>query len=178
MSELLLLHLWKFVLIPWHRWLCGSVAFVLGFNPHFERLWEFFVCSNTTASSAILRGDGCSPFAIIHGKGNSVDVWRYYFASIPRCTGLLGFGAVGIYSNPTASSAVLRGSVCCSFTPIPWWGTFYLRVAFGLCFNPTVQAIPWGWGVRFSLNSNHILGCPQRSCAFSLRSNTKESLTP
>ena len=78
--------------------------------------------------------------------------------------------------------AVLRGAVRFYFSPIcytiPRRGAFCVRMPFGFCFNHTVQAIPWGWGARSSLHSHSVIGRPQRSCAFFLRSNPKAGEIP
>ena len=105
--------------------------------PWVGRLWALFVCFNPTAYSAVISGAGHSPFAPIHGEGDSVDVWRSAFVSIPQSVQFLGVGAVGIHSHPTASLAVLRRYVRFSLAPIPRRGKFRVRVTFGLCFNPT-----------------------------------------
>ena len=61
-----------------------------------------------------------------------MGMWRLAFASIPQRVQLLGVGAVGINSNPTASPAVLGGAVSFPLAPIPRQGKFCVRVAFGL----------------------------------------------
>ena len=129
-------------------------------------------------SSDVIRGAGCSPFSTISEDEDSVDVWHSAFASIPRRVRFLGVGPVVMHSNSTASLAVLRGSARFSFAPIPWQGTFRVRVALVLCFDLTVRVIPWDWGIQSLLHSHRVLGWPQRRCHFFLHSNAKAGEIP
>ena len=114
-----------------------------------------------------------------HSQGS----WTFYLLSNPWRWRFRGCVALDLCFNPTAR-AITGGwggwyslqphgvlgrpqeSCAFSFAQIPRRGTFYVRVAFGFCFNPTVRAIPWGWGVWSSLHPHRVLGRPQWSCEF------------
>ena len=145
-------------MVAWHLALASI--------PQVGQLWVFFVWFNPMASLAVLRRSGNSPFAPIHGEGDHVDVGRLYFASIPRRVRFLGGGAVGIHSDTTASSCILRGAVHFSFAPIPRGGTFCVWVVLRLRSSSTMQEIHWGWVVWSLINYHLILSRPQGSCAF------------
>ena len=166
MSELLLVNLCQFVLIPWPQWLHGSVAFGLGFNtmdwadvgiicllPSYGVLsrsqggWSFSLWSNTWRG--IFRGRVAfglcfnpTARAIPGGWGGWYSLQSHVILVRPQesC-------AFFLWSNPTV------GGILCTRVVRPLLQLVGVRT-FGIFFIPTASLAVLSGAVHFLLCSN------------------------